>query len=295
MLLRSARKIPPSFVLLLVFLVFLGWQLSQGPSHEELPPPPPPDVPAPPPVEAEQKPHEEEKKPLRIAVVTFVTDQRSYLHLSLKNKDHYSRRHGYDFITDFEAHSERGPVYWKFDMVERLVKTGKYDWIWWLDFDTLITDTGVRVADIITDELDKAENPDQVDYILTHDCNGLNLGSFAVRGHERSLEFLRRALELRDEAKNGDEHKNYSEQDAMVELLKEDPYSGRHVVAPQSKLNAFPKDIPCFENEDGEWKPGKFLLHFAGAWAHVKGEDPTGQLMKKYEGNIIWGDWKEFY
>jgi mannan polymerase II complex MNN10 subunit len=180
-------------------------------------------------------------------------------------------------------------------MVERLVKTRKYDWIWWLDFDTLITDTGVRVADIITDELDKAENPDQVDYILTHDCNGLNLGSFAVRGHERSLEFLRRALELRDEAKNGDEHKNYSEQDAMVELLKEDPYSGRHVVAPQSKLNAFPKDIPCFENEDGEWKPGKFLLHFAGAWAHVKGEDPTGQLMKKYEGNIIWGDWKEFY
>ena len=90
MLLRSARKIPPSFVLLLVFLVFLGWQLSQGPSHEELPPPPPPDVPAPPPVEAEQKPHEEEKKPLRIAVVTFVTDQRSYLHLSLKNKDRKS-------------------------------------------------------------------------------------------------------------------------------------------------------------------------------------------------------------
>ena len=90
MLLRSARKIPPSFVLLLVFLVFLGWQLSQGPSHEELPPPPPPDVPAPPPVEAEQKPHEEEKKPLRIAIVTFVTDQRSYLHLSLKNKDRKS-------------------------------------------------------------------------------------------------------------------------------------------------------------------------------------------------------------
>jgi hypothetical protein len=27
---------------------------------------------------------------LRIAVVTFVTDQRSYLHLSLKNKDRKS-------------------------------------------------------------------------------------------------------------------------------------------------------------------------------------------------------------
>jgi mannan polymerase II complex MNN10 subunit len=85
MLVRSARKIPPSLVLLLAFLVFLGWQLSQGPSHEEAPPPPPPPAPAP--VEAEPKAHEEEKKPLRVAVVTFVTDQRSYLHLSLKNKD----------------------------------------------------------------------------------------------------------------------------------------------------------------------------------------------------------------
>jgi len=74
MLIRSARQIPPSLLVLLVFLVFLGWQLSQGPSHEEPPPPPPP-------------PAKGDNRPSRIAVVTFVTDQRSYLHLSLKNKD----------------------------------------------------------------------------------------------------------------------------------------------------------------------------------------------------------------
>jgi mannan polymerase II complex MNN10 subunit len=38
-----------------------------------------------------------------------------------------------------------------------------------------------------------------------------------------------------------------------------------------------------------------FVLHFAGAWAHVKGEDPTGQLMQKYQREIVWGDWKQFY
>lgn len=85
MLIRSVRGVPPSFVLLLAFLVFLGWQLSQGTSHDEQPPPPPPPAPAP--VEPEQKPHEEEQKPPRLAVITFVTEQRSYLHLSLKNKD----------------------------------------------------------------------------------------------------------------------------------------------------------------------------------------------------------------
>jgi mannan polymerase II complex MNN10 subunit len=82
MLIRSLRGIPPSLVLLLFLLGFLGWQLSQGPKHEEQPPPPP--APAP----VEQKPAED--KPPRIAVMTFVTDQRSYLHLSLKNHDRKS-------------------------------------------------------------------------------------------------------------------------------------------------------------------------------------------------------------
>ena len=72
MLIRSLR-IPPSLLLLLIFLAFFGWQLSQGPNHEE---------------------HSlasaltgTEKKAPRIAIMTFVTDQRSYLHISLKNKD----------------------------------------------------------------------------------------------------------------------------------------------------------------------------------------------------------------
>jgi mannan polymerase II complex MNN10 subunit len=78
MLIRSLRRLPPSLLLLLVFLSFFGWQLCQGPSHEEPPPPPPPAEPA-------------EKKPLRIALMTFVTEQRSYLYLSLKNKDRKPR------------------------------------------------------------------------------------------------------------------------------------------------------------------------------------------------------------
>ncbi|CAE7000514.1 hypothetical protein CFE70_001015 [Pyrenophora teres f. teres 0-1] len=281
MLLRSARSVPPSLVLLLVFLVFLGFQLSQGPSHEELPPPPP----AP-----EEKPPVEQKKP-RIAVVTFTTQQQSYIHLSMKNKDHYARRHGYDFVADYEAHSSTGnPVYWKFDMVERLIKSKKYDWIWWIDFDSLVTNTAVKLAEIIDEELQKASSPDEVDFIFSHDCNGLNLGSFIARAHDRSLEFFRRALELHD-----DPQQSYSEQDAMVQLLKEKPYMDRNIVASQSKLNAYPEEIKCFENPDGQWKPGYFVIHFAGAWAHVEGEDPTGQLMNQYEDKILWGEWEQFY
>ncbi|KAF1833029.1 hypothetical protein BDW02DRAFT_640353 [Decorospora gaudefroyi] len=280
MLIRSLRTIPPSFVLVLLFLSFLGWHLSHGPTHEDLPSPPPA------PVEAEPK------KP-RIAIVTFVTEQRSYLHLSLKNHDHYARRHGHDFIVDYEAHTDRAVVYWKFNMLERLIKSRKYDWIWWLDFDTLVTNTGIRVTDIMEEELRQVERPDEVDYLFTEDCNGLNLGSFIVRGHERSLDMLHDAWAVHDEAKT--KEVNMSEQDALVKLMKGDKYTGKFHVVPQHKLNAFPEEIPCYQEGEKVWEHGAFILHFAGAWAHVKSDDPTGGLMKKYESEIMWGDWKDFY
>lgn len=73
MLTRKLR-FPPSLLLLIGFLFFFGWQLSQGTRHEDGP------------VGSQVIPGEDKQAP-RIAVMTFVTDQRSYLHLSLKNKD----------------------------------------------------------------------------------------------------------------------------------------------------------------------------------------------------------------
>lgn len=204
------------------------------------------------------------------------------------------RRHGYDLILDYEAHSPRPVVFWKFDMAERLVKSGKYDWIWWLDFDTLITNTDIKVTDIIEEELKNATNPDAIDYLLTHDCNGLNAGSFLMRGHERALKFMRIASDMFDKAKAAGEH--MSEQDAMVKLMKDDQALAATMrVVPQWKLNAFPQEIQCYDDDKKVWEHGTFVLHFAGAWAHVKGDDPTGQLMKKYEHEIIWGKWEDFY
>lgn len=179
-------------------------------------------------------------------------------------------------------------------MAERLIKTGKYDWIWWLDFDTLVTNTDIKVTDVIEEELRNVTNPDAIDYLTTYDCNGYNSGSFLVRGHERSLKLIRDSFAIHDEAKKEDKH--MSEQDATVQLLKDDKAMAETVhQVPQWKLNAFPQEIACFDDSGQAWEHGTFIIHFAGAWAHVKGEDPTGKLMRKYEHEIIWGNWKEFY
>ena len=206
----------------------------------------------------------------------------------------YARRQGYDLFVDYESHTDRAVVYWKFNMAEKVIKTGNYDWVWWLDFDTLITNTEIKLTDIIEEELRNATDPDAIDYLVTHDCNGFNGGSFFIRGHERSLEFMHAAWALDDEAKAKGEHLN--EQDALSRLMQEDEAGAHRVrVMPQVKINAFPDEIACFDDEKKPWDKEMLVVHFAGAWAHVKGEDPTGYLMKKYEPEIRWGDWREFY
>jgi mannan polymerase II complex MNN10 subunit len=88
--------------------------------------------------------------------------------LTLYVKD-YTRLHGYDFIMDYESNSSRGTTWLKFDMIERLIKGGQYDWIWWLDFDTLFTNMTIPVTDIIQESLSNVTNPDDVDFLLTND------------------------------------------------------------------------------------------------------------------------------
>lgn len=181
-------------------------------------------------------------------------------------------------------------------MMRRLIKKDQWDWIWWLDFDTLITNTDIKVTDIIEETLKNATDPAELDYLFSNDCNDLNLGSFIVRSHERSLKFLDDVYAVEAEGKKKDPEAQLSEQDAITTLMEQDPASKkRSTVIPQWMINAFPDEIPCYEEPRQPWKKGFFLVHFAGAWAHVKGKDPTGQLMDKYKHEIIWGDWKDFY
>lgn len=162
-----------------------------------------------------------------------------------------------------------------------------------MDFDTLITNTDVDVADIISEtlrNLDGGRRAEDIDFLVTHDCNNLNTGSFIVRSHERSIDFLEATFAMKQKEIESKSEHHMSEQDAMRDLIAQNKESGgRTVQVPQWKLNAFPKEIACFDESDRVWEPGMFVLHFAGAWAHVKGEDPTGQLMEKYKGEIIWG------
>jgi mannan polymerase II complex MNN10 subunit len=54
-------------------------------------------------------------------------------------------------------------------MIERAIASEKYDWIWWVDFDTLITNMTVKLEDIIFESLAEHTNPASIQLLLTAD------------------------------------------------------------------------------------------------------------------------------
>ena len=80
------------FFLLLFFCALVGWQMirERGPVDAELvqlPAPVTKERPTSPQAVDDGQREEEVKRKPRVAVVTFITEQKSYVHLSLKNKD----------------------------------------------------------------------------------------------------------------------------------------------------------------------------------------------------------------
>jgi len=57
----------------------------------------------------------------------------------------------------------------KFEMIEDAIHSQKYDWIWWMDFDTLITNQTVKVEDLIAEHLANETDPNAIDFLFTPD------------------------------------------------------------------------------------------------------------------------------
>src|SRR5690242_17016947 len=106
----------------------------------------------------------------------------------------------------------------------------------------------------------------------------LNAGSMLMRPTQNLKNFIAKTTEC------GLAHTDRNEQDCIRDLLAANVggVADRAYYIPQWKINAFPQEIACFDKYKRGWQVGDFVVHFAGAWAHVKGDVAYGQMMKKY-------------
>lgn len=206
-------------------------------------------------------------KPKFCVITANLSNYADMAALTDANKREYCERHGYDF-----QHLDHVPEKWKsnghawgqtwarMDFMRQLISERKWDWLWCLGTDALITNLTIPLLDRVT--------PHAHIVIASDWAAPVQADSFLVRCSPEGDEYLARLLEAFDAYK---EH-TWVENQVMIETLP----TWRHLmwIVPQRMLNAYNYDFykhlsPQCQGKDslgndGQWQPGDFVLHLPG-------------------------------
>jgi hypothetical protein len=123
----------------------------------------------------------EQTEGARFAVLTLCDANAGYIcAASAANKRRYCDLHGYDLIVSRTAADPTRPAAWS-KILEMRKHLPRYDWVLFIDVDTLIMNPTVRLEEI-------ADNT--VDQVIGADHNGVNSGVWLVRNAPWSFFFL---------------------------------------------------------------------------------------------------------
>src|SRR4051812_9157610 len=89
--------------------------------------------------------------------------------VTIPNRERYCVRHGYELIAKLVPKVEQNQPWFKVAMVSEF--SPRYDWIWLLDVDAMITNSAIKVESFLDTT---------ADIIVGSDWNGLNAGSVFI-------------------------------------------------------------------------------------------------------------------
>jgi hypothetical protein len=197
----------------------------------------------------------------RFGVLTLCDANAGYIcTASAANKRRYTDLHGYDLIVSTEVADPSRPAAWS-KILEVKKHLPRYDWLLFIDVDTLIMNPSVRLEDI-ADET--------VDQVIAADHNGVNSGVWLVRNSEWSMFFLDE-LWAQEHLVRGPYLFHY-EQRAFHHLFQTTPWArqksvkGKEPYAGAAAVRAHSKIVnQCVFNSLLPWYvSGDFVVHFAG-------------------------------
>lgn len=192
---------------------------------------------------------------MKIALATLAVGARYQraVRLGLKSKQHYCRRHGYDFIFRNQPFSNRPPSW---DKIQLLLDTiDRFDVVFWSDADVLIVNPERRLEDII--------NPyhlsDEKIILISRDSAGnVNAGNFFVFNRPNTKSLLMQIWRQEQFIDHG-----WWENKAIMHLLETDPAFAAAVHVEEIRSNLF--NAYCHVGDPARnYRAGDLLLHFAG-------------------------------
>jgi hypothetical protein len=196
-----------------------------------------------------------------------------------QNKAEYAKRWGYDLMTltnvnpafhDPGSHIN-GLTWDRLREAVLLAKSGRYDWLYLVGADTLITNMTIPLTEF-------ADN--DYHFVIANDCCEWNADSFFFRCSLAGIGFMEAVMAEYERLK----HHCWVEQQAMIELRDLPEWRGIWKVLPQRKINSYNyplyvDDKHCqpakrlgkdFAGNDGQWQPGDFLIHWAGLSTDIR-------------------------
>ena len=123
----------------------------------------------------------------KIAIITLETRDLNLLPFHNKNVKDYCNNNNYDyfFFKNYENELEL-PIYWKkIQLVKEFLETTQYDYVVWMDSDTIICKPDIRLEQIIL--------PDKSIYIGNHFpsiISHYNAGFFIIQNNHIGRQFL---------------------------------------------------------------------------------------------------------
>nr|CAG8446061.1 8709_t:CDS:2 [Entrophospora candida] len=199
----------------------------------------------------------------RIAVVTssFVYDNLCMLPVAkptADNKRSYAQLHDYSFVGrsyEFaqQIYKNRKTVWGKFDAIEKVLPY--YDWIFWLDMDTIITNKSVSVESLLEKFVNMVggeENFSKINLVVARPVHDkmINAGVFLLRNSEWSRSFIRKCQYRTDLYKG-----NMYEQRAMWDLMRDREW--------ESGVLLLDQDDRTFNTFPSRFIKGDFVVHYA--------------------------------
>lgn len=195
------------------------------------------------------------------------------LELTRPNKEAYAKVHGYHYIDGSDLMDASRPASWS-KLLAVLHHLPNYDWVFWIDADTVITNATIPMEWFIP-------AGERLDFIATLDSTGINAGVWLVRSSAWATSFLQRWWDSKEFVRAMGDTKS-GDNDALKHIIAtmDELELASHVgIAPQCAFNSY-LWRPSLRNWlrylrnphhvlTGLWQSGDFLMHPAGV--HHKG------------------------
>lgn len=234
------------------------------------------------------------KNKKRIAIVTlFDKNYADLAKLSIPNKMSYAGKYDYDFIYFNDVIDRTRPAQWGMvKAVESLLLTDKYDWVWWIDLDSLIVNFDIQLESIIDNNYDLIFTANKYSYISN--------GSAFYRNCDLTKQFLRDAYDLeKPYLKNIDVNVfDHAQQSMRLLLLNEEVYKNRTKMIHERVCNGFCKTndpnvlqyYPNWNQEDNIYQSGDFIIQFCGRSYQQRLDDFLEYMLPKKIALILFSN-----